>query len=97
MRARRTALLLCAAAALAGLAPQPPRAAEDAGAIAAPPEHRRPPDQTFLTFPEWFLVFSPAEYAAYVREHTPTRFPFLGHVRQFWQSYGAAYERIRVQ
>ena len=97
MRARRTALLLCAAAAIAGLAPQPPRAAEDAGAIAAPPEHRRPPDQTFLTFPELFLVFSPAEYAAYVREHTPTRFPFLGHVRQFWQSYGAVYERIRAQ
>lgn len=60
-----------------------------AAEVAAPPEHRRGPEQTYLTYPEWFLVHSPAEYAAYVREHTPTRFPFVGHIRQFWQSYGA--------
>lgn len=63
----------------------------------APPEHRRPPDQTFLTYPEWFLVHSPAEYADYVRDHMPTRFPFQGHVAQFWQSYGAVYDRIRSE
>ena len=34
---------------------------------ATPVEDRRPPDQTFLTYPEWFLVFSPAEYAAHTR------------------------------
>ncbi len=61
----------------------------------APQEHRRGTDQTFLTFPEWFLVHSPAEYAAYVRTNPPTRFPFLGHVRQFWQSYRAVYEATR--
>lgn len=60
-----------------------------AHAQVAPPEHRRGPEQTFLTYPEWFLVHSPAEYAEYVREHTPTRFPFIGHTRQFWQGYGA--------
>lgn len=55
----------------------------------APPEHRRGAEQTYLTYPEWFLVFSPAEYADYVQSNTPTDFPFIGHVRQFWQSYEA--------
>jgi hypothetical protein len=58
-------------------------------------EHRRGPEQTFLTYPEWFLVHSPAEYAEYVREHTPTQFPFIGHTRQFWQGYGAVTRATR--
>jgi hypothetical protein len=61
----------------------------------APPEHRRGPEQTFLTYPEWFLVHSPAEYAEYVKEHTPTLFPFIGHTRQFWQGYGAVTRATR--
>jgi len=55
----------------------------------APPEHVRGVEQTFLTYPEWFLVFSPAEYASYVRHASPDGFPFLGHVGQFWQGYAA--------
>ena len=61
----------------------------------APPEHRRTPDQTFLTYPEWFLVHSPAEYAEYVKDRTPTRFPFIGHTCQFWQGYGAVNRAIK--
>ncbi|OOG43669.1 hypothetical protein [Rhodanobacter sp. C05] len=63
--------------------------------IVTPQEHRRGPEQTFLTYPEWFLVFSPAEYAVFVREHNPSDFPFLGHIGQFWQGYGAVYEATR--
>jgi hypothetical protein len=44
-----------------------------AAPLETPPDQRRSPDQTFLTGPEWFLVFSPAEYADYIR--------------QFWQGY----------
>ena len=33
------------------------------------PDQRRGVEQTFLTFPEWFLVHSPAEYARYVKQH----------------------------
>lgn len=54
-----------------------------------PAENRRAPEQTFLTYPEWFLVFSPAEYAAFVRTAPPSEFPFFGHLRQFWQAYAA--------
>src|SRR5215470_9282832 len=55
-----------------------------------PAEHRRTADQTFLTFPEWFLVFSPAEYAEFVASRAPSAFPFNAHIRELWQGYGHA-------
>jgi opacity protein-like surface antigen len=54
------------------------------------PEDRRTPDQTFLTFPEWFLVHSPAEYARFLsRGEPPSAFPLFAHIGQFWQGYAA--------
>src|SRR5262245_60485160 len=55
-----------------------------------PAEHRRTADQTFLTFPEWFLVFSPAEYADFVSARAPSEFPFNAHICELWQGYGHA-------
>jgi hypothetical protein len=81
------ALLVCCGTAHAGLLDSP--VPESSARTVALPEHRRGTEQTFLTFPEWFLVFSPAEYATYVRDHSPTDFPFIGHIRHFWQSYAA--------
>jgi hypothetical protein len=52
-----------------------------------PKEHVRGEDQTFLTLPEWFLVHSPEEYAAYLKGNRPSKFPFFGHISQFWQTY----------
>jgi hypothetical protein len=75
---------LCAAALLVALV-----SAALGGAVLAQPENRRGEEQTFLTFPEWFLVFSPAEYADFVRTHSPDEFVFWGHIKQFWQSYAA--------
>jgi hypothetical protein len=63
--------------------------------VLTPPEHRRGGDQTFLTFPEWFLVYSPDEYAAFVKERPPSGFPFFGHLRQFWSGYRAVYQATR--
>ncbi|MBI1396725.1 MAG: hypothetical protein GC151_12150 [Betaproteobacteria bacterium] len=54
-----------------------------------PPVYRRSAEQTFLTYPEWFLVHSPAEYAEFIREHRPSEFPWMGHVAQFWSAYAA--------
>lgn len=78
--------LLCAAA-----------LAQDGAATApaTPPEHVRTPDQTFLTFPEWYLVHSPAEYAAYLsRSGHPSSFPLFSHIGQFWQSYAGVSREI---
>lgn len=67
----------------------------DSAKLLTPEPHRRGGDQTFLTYPEWFLVHSPAEYAQYVHAKPPTRFPFLGHIGQLWTSYRAMYEEVR--
>jgi hypothetical protein len=70
-------------------------AAAGADATVTPTEHRRGEEQTFLTYPEWFLVHSPAEYAAYVQTHAPTDFPFWGHIAQLWRSYAAVTRETR--
>jgi len=65
------------------------------GTPLTPAEHIRPPDQTFLTYPEWFLVFGPGEQADFFQSHTATKFPFMNHVYQIWESYGAVYAQTR--
>jgi hypothetical protein len=65
-------------------------------AVAAPVD-RRGEEQTFLTFPEWFLVFSPAEYAEFVRTHSPDEFCFWGHIGQLWSSYGQVIHQTRAR
>src|SRR3954470_10792531 len=54
----------------------------------------RPADQTFLTYPEWFLVFSPEEQANYFKNHTATTFPFMSHVEEIWKSYKIVNDQI---
>ena len=89
MSAVLRALLLAGVLAMCGAA-----FAADAP-VEAPPEHRRTPDQTFLTFPEWYLVHSPAEYAAYLGEgKAPSGFPLWSHIGQFWQSYRAVVREL---
>ena len=78
------------------MAAAPVAASAAAGPLTAPPEHRRPPDQTFLTFPEWFLVHSPAEYARYLASGArPSAFPLFAHIGQFWQAYAAVTREVR--
>ncbi|MES2864967.1 MAG: hypothetical protein V4666_12655 [Bacteroidota bacterium] len=55
----------------------------------------RPADQTFLTFPEWFLVFSPEEQANSFKKQTSTSFPFMSHTRQIWESYHIINNQIK--
>ena len=72
-----------------------PAADEVGGHVVAAPADRRGEEQTFLTFPEWFLVFSPAEYAAFVRAHNPDEFCFWGHIGQLWSSYAQVIHQTR--
>jgi len=62
-----------------------------------PKEHIRPGDQTFLTFPEWFLVHSPREEGEYLLTRTSSSFPFVGHLEQLWKSYSIVYKQIKNQ
>jgi hypothetical protein len=52
-----------------------------------PPDARRGAEQTLLTFPEWYLVHSPAEYARIVQVEPSHDFPFLAQIGQLWTSY----------
>lgn len=82
----RAFALIALLALAAGLAPA-------AGPV-TPEADRRGEDQTFLTYPEWFLVYSPDEYADFLADdRPPSEFPYLGHLRQFWQAYRALAER----
>ncbi|HEY2517264.1 MAG TPA: hypothetical protein VGI39_40605 [Polyangiaceae bacterium] len=66
-------------------------------AAPAPEGPDRPADQTFLTYPEWFLVFSPDERAAYLEaRRPPSAFPYVGHVEELWEGYAAVREAIRT-
>ncbi len=49
--------------------------------------YARPEDQTYLTLPEWYIVYSADEYAAFVADNPPSRFPYFGAIGQYWRSY----------
>ncbi|MEN9359647.1 MAG: hypothetical protein RL095_1182 [Verrucomicrobiota bacterium] len=63
-------------------------------ASAVPVEMRRRGDNTFLTIPEWNLVFGPEEYADFMKDRQPSQFPFFGQLRQYWDCYNAIYARV---
>ncbi len=49
--------------------------------------------QTFLTVPEWYLVFNPVEYADYLGAgHNPSDFPFFASIDEYWTQY----DRVRA-
>lgn len=79
-----------ATAPLTGVASRP----TGTGLHVAQPEHRSE-DQTFLTFPEWFLVFSPTEYAELLRTRSSSEFPWFGHIGQFWSAYHRVIDATR--
>jgi hypothetical protein len=60
----------------------------------APPEgvahYTRAEAFTYLTLPEWFIVYSTDEYAAFISRTGPSRFPYLGSIRQYWGFYSSA-------
>lgn len=64
--------------------------------LRVPKEEQRPPAQTFLTFPEWFLVFSPNAYADLLEAHQgANRFPWFRHISQFWGAYWQVIQATR--
>ncbi len=52
-------------------------------------------DQTYLTLPEWYIVYSTDEYGAFIAENSPTQFPHFKAVGQYWQSYYDVCHEVR--
>jgi FAD/FMN-containing dehydrogenase len=57
--------------------------------------YKRDEAQTYLTLPEWFLVYSPDEYAQFLKAKAPSAFPYFGSIAQFWGYYWDAYVATR--
>ncbi|MGH7517461.1 MAG: FAD-binding protein [Gemmatimonadales bacterium] len=52
--------------------------------------YSRDEGQTFLTHPEWYIVYSSEEYAEYIRDRLPTTFPYVASIGQYWTHYREA-------
>ena len=60
-----------------------------ASALAQADDWHRPEDQTFLTLPEWYIVYSADELGAHLSGGgAPSDFPFFRSIGQFWEIYG---------
>lgn len=51
--------------------------------------------QSFLTVPEWYLVFNPKEYADYLEAgNNPSDFPFYASIDEYWTLYGRSLKLV---
>lgn len=51
------------------------------------PGYQRAEESTFLTYPEWAIVYAAREYAAFVAENRESGFPYWAYIGRFWQDY----------
>ena len=65
--------------------------------VAGIPNYARPEDDTYLGFPEWYIVWSYQEKADFQENRLPSGFPYFGAVRQYWQSYCCISRILRGQ
>jgi hypothetical protein len=63
------------------------RPAERKAATSDIKDYSRPEDDTYLSYPEWYIVWSYQEKADFQQSHLPSGFPYFGAVRQYWSSY----------
>jgi len=75
----------------------PPKALADK-VRAEIPGYQRPEESTFLTYPEWAIVYAAREYAGFVDKNQPSGFLYWSCIGRFWQDYamviraGSAYK-----
>ncbi len=49
--------------------------------------YRRKLDNTFFTFPEWYIVYSFEDFGRFLDTSSESRFNYLGHILGFWRSF----------
>jgi hypothetical protein len=49
--------------------------------------YRRKLDNTFFTFPEWYIVYSFEDFGRFLDNSSESRFNYLGHITGFWRSF----------
>lgn len=56
-------------------------------AVKALPNYTRAEAFTYLTLPEWLIVYSGDEYGRFIASAPPSRFPYFGSIVQYWRGY----------
>ena len=51
------------------------------------PGYPRKQNNTFFTFPEWYIVYSFEDFARFLDRSSESRFNYLGHILGFWRSF----------
>ena len=73
---------------LQGQVPPPvPRVWEGRAVTGSIKNYSRPEDDTYLSYPEWYIVWGYQEKADFQEKHLPGGFPYFGAVRQYWNGY----------
>lgn len=73
---------------LQGNAPEPAARPQQREAITAGiKDYLRPEDDTYLSYPEWYIVWSYQEKADFQQWQLPSGFPYFAAVRQYWNAY----------
>lgn len=51
-------------------------------------QNRRPLEDAYYSYPEWYIVWSYEERATYLEKGSlPSRFPYFGSIYQYWRDY----------
>jgi hypothetical protein len=58
-------------------------------------DYSRPEDDTYLSYPEWYIVWSYQEKADFQEKQLPSGFPYFAAVQQYWSSYCCISRLIR--
>jgi len=59
--------------------------------------YKRTEESTYLTYPEWHIVYSSEEYADWLKDKRPSGFPYFASIGQFWTSYCHVYQLTKHQ
>jgi hypothetical protein len=62
---------------------------ETRGKIDSVPNYRFPEEKSYLTFPEWYIVYTAQDYANYIAKGYPSGFGYFSSAGEFWTSYCA--------
>lgn len=65
-----------------------------ATASGASAERTRNEAWTYLTLPEWSIVYSADEYAAFLKDHRPSAFPYHAAKQEYLRTYAAVLDAI---
>ena len=49
--------------------------------------YRRKQNNTFFTFPEWYIVYSFEDFGRFLDRSSESHFDYLGHIFGFWRSF----------